>query len=1257
MEDSSLVPLRSFFNVHGRNPTAVWGVSSLYADPAEELLWVGSNEGVVTSYYSWAFEKHTSWQAHTSAVRQTLVYDDLLVSVGGNNVRLNTKQGVCKSNVTHDEFKDLYSCVLSQRRQHTLVVGGAQQALGSVNLLRGSIVSVAQPDNLKSAIILRPSSRFICAASEDGTVTLLDPSDLSIANQLQAHKGGISDMDVSGNLLVTCGSSPSPRPGQLSVDPFIKIFDLRAIRPLQPLHSMSGPIFARFVPSAVFASAQLAILSQHGQIQFQEPGGAVTAASMLWHQVETVGQYCTAFTASSSGEMLFVGDAGGGVHCIGTKEETVFNYNSFETVFAEHHTVDVSIAVDDMSQPLSQVPTEPPVQDTRELPLSHIPSQFCHVNRRPAPAIPPELLSSTRWSEFVGSAPNVLGWKRNQIPYAAAARKLRTPRSLRGAAVTPRHRRNGRSSTSPMKRQADVDGSMDMIEKPYRRVNIQYSRLGVEDFDFGHYNQTNLCGLEIHIPNAYCNSMLQVLYFLAPFRAACSNHYCDSEHCLACELGFLFHMLDQRPARNCQATNFLRSFRTIPQATALGLILNEGSAESAKADLSGLIQSWHRFVLSQVDFDMRKAATFMGAKGSSSGSHHHHHKGRRGKDKQAAAAATSVDDATSVVTDLWGSTVVSESVCQACKHKTSKPVQPNLFTLQTPEGLVDDDEALQAYTFSNLLVQSLQQERQTQAWCEGCSEYKLTTQRRQVKALPNILALNCGIETDGDRQFWTAKAAPYVKARLDKTGASSVAAKLAAASLETEQPSAKIACRFGDKCTRPDCKFAHDIKPKCRYGANCNNPTCHFDHSVNGSLAQGVAPTTASETTPTQEAPAEEQSLPKALPPSWIPSQLFVRVKGDRVSVTESHECPSESPMEGKDYRDKSGSLLACGYELVAAVHHVREPRSCGNLVAHVRVSAEDHLTKTGVPLPSWYLLNDFSVTPTKQSEAVFYNMQWKVPCVFYYVRRDFHKRFETKVNLPLSFYQHKLLHDKSIAMQPMRQSATVPLTSSELPKQGDVVAIDAEFVSLAKEEAEIRSGTRQKSTIKPSQLAVARITVVRAGGLRAGVPFIDDYIKCSEQVVDYLTQFSGINPGDLDPSVSDKHLTTLKNTYMKLRYLELQGVRFLGHGLSKDFRVINITPPPHQVIDTVTLFHLSGRRKISLRFLAWNLLKINMQCSYGHDSAEDAKTAMLLYDKYNAIREEHGARHFHDFLQQLYEAGHVAGWKVPDAAPGHNTL
>jgi len=59
-------------------------------------------------------------------------------------------------------------------------------------------------------------------------------------------------------------------------------------------------------------------------------------------------------------------------------------------------------------------------------------------------------------------------------------------------------------------------------------------------------------------------------------------------------------------------------------------------------------------------------------------------------------------------------------------------------------------------------------------------------------------------------------------------------------------------------------------------------------------------------------------------------------------------------------------------------------------------------------------------------------------------------------------------------------------------------------------EETEFRSdGT--KKVLRPARLSLARVSVLRGNGPRAGVPLIDDHIHTSEIIVDYLTEFSGI--------------------------------------------------------------------------------------------------------------------------------------------------
>lgn len=112
----------------------------------------------------------------------------------------------------------------------------------------------------------------------------------------------------------------------------------------------------------------------------------------------------------------------------------------------------------------------------------------------------------------------------------------------------------------------------------------------------------------------------------------------------------------------------------------------------------------------------------------------------------------------------------------------------------------------------------------------------------------------------------------------------------------------------------------------------------------------------------------------------------------------------------------------------------------------------------------------------------------------------------------------------------------------------------------MREEEAEFRSdGTR--SLVRPKKFALARVSVVRGSTPMEGIPFIDDYIAITEPIHDYLTEFSGIHPGDLDPAISKHHLVPMKAAYKKLRALLDLGCIFVGHGLTKDFRTISKIP------------------------------------------------------------------------------------------------
>lgn len=140
-----------------------------------------------------------------------------------------------------------------------------------------------------------------------------------------------------------------------------------------------------------------------------------------------------------------------------------------------------------------------------------------------------------------------------------------------------------------------------------------------------------------------------------------------------------------------------------------------------------------------------------------------------------------------------------------------------------------------------------------------------------------------------------------------------------------------------------------------------------------------------------------------------------------------------------------------------------------------------------------------------------------------------------------------------------------------------------------------------------------------------------------------------------MEPFLSRHTLVPLKVAYKKLRLLVDLGCVFIGHGLSKDFRIISKSSlcvlavldanttlldlyiPPEQIIDTVNIYHQPHRqRKLSLRFLAWAVLHSAIQADT-HDSIEDARTALQLYEEHNRLEAEGS---WEDVLEEVYREG-----------------
>uniref|UniRef100_A0A3B5Q226 PAN2-PAN3 deadenylation complex catalytic subunit PAN2 n=1 Tax=Xiphophorus maculatus TaxID=8083 RepID=A0A3B5Q226_XIPMA len=1081
-------------------------VTATHFDLQEEMLWMGNHRGHVTSYFGPTMGRHSSFQVHaTDDIRHIQSLETGVLFLSKNNLKCYTRGGLVMFDYPMEEGADMHSLLMTDN--NTLLMGGLQNYVVEVDL---NTVQETQKFTVEipGVAIMRQTSRFFFCGHTSGKVTLRDLRTFKTENEFDAFSGSLSDFDVHGNLLAACGFSSRGLNG-LACDRFLMVYDLRMMRAVTPLQVHVDPLFLRFIPTY---TSRLVIISQTGQCQFCEPTGLANVADIF--HVNTVGQLLMSFDVSSSKQALAFGDSSGCVHLWSDVPEVSFNDYSRETDFPLPCLVDTLPQLDwnhDLL-PLSLIPM--PLTSTEPL-LSDWPTPLSTPSPRRAPPVDPEILRTMKTVGFIGYAPNPRTRPRNQVPY-----KIKD--------VELDYDNYNQVPESPIGR--DEEPHLCMVPKKYRKVTIKYSKLGLEDFDFKHYNRTLFAGLEPHIPNAYCNCMIQVLYFLEPIRCLVQNHLCQKEFCLACELGFLFHMLDLSRGDPCQASNFLRAFRTIPEASALGLILADSDEQTGKAKLGRLIQSWNRFILTQLHQETQEQEgpqAYRGVSSSSLGS-----------------------SAESAIGKLFGCEVENSSLCR-CGKETVRSSLTLLFTMHYPEQN-SQDKTVKEYDFAEILKRSICLEQNTQAWCENCEKYQPTVQTRNIRCLPDVLVINCEVNSAKEAEFWK------VQAEVNKS--------------------------YGEEI--------------------CNTEGFTFDTR------------------------AED------LRHVWIPISVAAQTLYD--------VCGQISAADEAD-----GVSL---YDLVVTVPHIQDARTGGNLVAHIKVGETYHQRKEGVTHQQWYLFNDFLIEPIDKTEAAQFDVSWKVPAILYYAKRNYHSRYDLRIKNPID--ASVLLTEASLARKQRKSHATfIPLMVSEMPQAGDLVGLDAEFVTLNQEEAELRSdGT--KSTIKPSQMSVARITCVRGQGPNEGVPFIDDYISTQEQVVDYLTQYSGIKPGDLDAKISSKHLTTLKSTYLKLRFLIDTGVRFVGHGLQKDFRVINLLVPKDQVIDTVYLFHLPRKRMISLRFLAWYYLDLNIQ-GETHDSIEDARTALQLYRKYLELSRGGGSDEVRKVLKGLYEKGRQLDWKVPDSDTG----
>lgn len=167
-------------------------------------------------------------------------------------------------------------------------------------------------------------------------------------------------------------------------------------------------------------------------------------------------------------------------------------------------------------------------------------------------------------------------------------------------------------------------------------------------------------------------------------------------------------------------------------------------------------------------------------------------------------------------------------------------------------------------------------------------------------------------------------------------------------------------CRYGDHCSRPGCRFRHsfdNLPPP----APVNNPYCSnnwLPHSISLALTNG----------------------------ELVIEKLVDNKNNHSVASEDTGENVNEKTETNHKVEDYSKKI----YDLTAVVCFINDQSSSEkrNIVSLIKVP-ETYKTGSSHFDHKWYLFNDFTISAVSAPEAVWFSLDWKIPCVLYYSTRD----------------------------------------------------------------------------------------------------------------------------------------------------------------------------------------------------------------------------------------------------------------------------
>ena len=287
-------------------------------------------------------------------------------------------------------------------------------------------------------------------------------------------------MDANSAYLITCGWSSRQHYGSV-LDPLARIFDLKTLMPIAPVTFPVGAAFVRLHPRMLTTGM---IASRVGQLQTVD----ITSHLMISvRQANLVDAHLLALEIAVSGQAMAVADSSCLVQLWGSPSQTRFTNHSEPTEFADESSIpktsDTSWSQD---KPLNTIG----MPFYREALLSAWPSHMVFEVGAPPPQIDPDIIAGLARTDPVAYAPNPRKGRRNQVQNTRGTHARND--SIEGPRFLSEQAKDGEEGARRMSDALEALNVVSLLANSkadipamYRNVEIQYSRFGIDDFDFG----------------------------------------------------------------------------------------------------------------------------------------------------------------------------------------------------------------------------------------------------------------------------------------------------------------------------------------------------------------------------------------------------------------------------------------------------------------------------------------------------------------------------------------------------------------------------------------------------------------------------------------------------------------------------------------------------------------------------------------------------------------------------------------------------